>query len=49
MANIYFDSMEQKEPSSFKYPHGIHKYLHLEVKFTAFWIKNDNLTFNRTK
>ncbi|OBZ84030.1 Queuine tRNA-ribosyltransferase subunit qtrtd1 [Choanephora cucurbitarum] len=22
--------LEQKEPSSFKYPHGIHKYLHLE-------------------
>lgn len=26
-------SLEQKDPSSFKYPHGIHKYINLEVNY----------------
>lgn len=30
---LILNSLEQKDPSSFKYPHGLHKYLHLEVSF----------------
>lgn len=31
--NPVLHSLEQRDPSSLKYPHGIHKYINLEVNF----------------